>query len=221
VLLASQQTVEFPLGSRRSLDPLEGVDIAGDVGAEPGVEPENHQHCDRDDCASECLSHDWRTRSKQSDAHAASSGEGDQQEDDAGAERVCDRDEHRLDREAARGGEGRHCGDDRPRAGREEKAQANAEEEASAHVPGPSAAQSLERPLEGLREGWDEQGKADDEHDHDGEIAEKVVREAESREQSRRREGEGREARDEAGDDRIGTPRPARGATCEDDRQDG
>ena len=152
--------------------------------------------------------------------HSPLRADREEQEDDARAERIGKRHEDALDREALRRGEHGDRRDHRARAGREEQAEADAEEEAASHSSGVAPAERLERPLDDGAEPRPEQRDPDEQNDPDGDVAEQVVREAERREERGRDQGEEREAPDEPGDDRVRPPPVAGGPAREDDRQD-
>ena len=218
--LAGQEGVDAVLGGSALLETLERLGVAGDMRGELRVEAEGHDDRDGHDQSSERLPDPGCPGPHRAQGHSPLRADRKEQEDDARAERIGERHEDALEREALRRGEHGDRRDHRARAGREEQAEADAEEEAASHSSGVAPTERLERPLDDGAEPRPEQRNPDEQNDRDGDVAEQVVREAERREERGRDQGEEREAPDEPGDDRVRPPPVAGGPAREDDRQD-
>ena len=217
--LAGEEAVDPVLCGRTLLQPLERLRVPGHMRGELHVEPERHENRHGHDEAAERLPDARRPRPQRLQAHPALSSDGDEEQDEPGPERVGERDEHALDREALSGGEHRDRGDHGPRTRSEEKPQANPEEEAAAHPAGVAAAERLERPLHEGAEPGPQEREPHQQDDADRDVAEEVIREPERREERRRHEREEREAADEPRHDRVRPPSVAARTAREHDRQ--
>ena len=174
--LAGQKRVDAVLGGRALLETLQRPGVAGNVRGELRVEAERHDDGDGHDQSSERLPDPGCPGAHRAQGHSPLRADREEQEDDARAERIGKRHEDALDREALRRGEHGDRRDHRARAGREEQAEADAEEEAASHSSGVAPAERLERPLDDGAEPRPEQRDPDEQNDHDGDVAEKVVR---------------------------------------------
>ncbi len=178
--LAGEQVVEAVLRGRALLEPLQRLRVPGYVSRELHVEAEGHEDRDADDEAAEGPADERRPRAERLQAHPALGADGDEQQDEPGAERVGERDEHALNREALGRGEHGDRGDDGPGARREEQAEADAEEESAAHPARVPPPERLERALDERAEPRPEKREADEHDDADGDVTQEVVRKPES-----------------------------------------
>ena len=209
---------ELALGSGAALDPLlQRFRVAGNGCLEVAVHAQrDRERGDGDDDAE----------------HTADCGPVRANRPHAGCPAAAGRDEEHRKRRARRVGERQDddveaeiaaCRDDRdrrehgPRARHEHEPERGAEQEPAAEVAAGPPAEPRQPLLEHEPDAREEQRCGDDEEEDDREVSQEVLREAERVEEPDAGEREGREARDQAGDDRV---RPAPAPRCSAGEQD-
>ena len=220
VVSALHEIVDPARGGGALLEALQGLRVAGDLRLQPRVEPERHEHGDRDDRPAEGFPDERSPASQGRQVQPPPRSDCDSEQHHARAEGVRERHEHSRDTEALGGRDRRDGGDDRPCARREQQPEADAEEEAAADVARPAAAERQEGPLDETTERGDEQRQSEERDDADRDVSEEVRGQVERGQERGRGERERREAENEAGNDGIRTPRATRRAAGEEDRQD-
>ncbi len=219
-VLPPGQPVEPAVGRRAALDPLlERLGVAGHGGLEAAVGAERDRERRHADHGAEHPSNAERMGPHRAHADRPAPARGDEEHRHGRSERVREREHDDVQSEvAARRHDGDGCKDGSG-AGHKDEPECGAEQQSAAEVAGRPAAQAYQRPLEPLPQPWEEERGGDDEEQDQREVAEEVLRQPERVEQPDAGQREGGEARDQAGDDCVRPPPPARGAAREQDRQ--